>query len=76
MVNGDYYRGLMGIRRMDKYKWMGRYILCGLALVLWWITKQVTGEMPPEFLTGLVGTAWGVLFVSREKEKANAQKAV
>lgn len=59
---------------MDKHKWTGRYVLCGLALVLWWITFRVTGEMPPEFLTGLVGTAWTVLFVSREKEKVNAQK--
>lgn len=61
---------------MDKYKWTGRFVLCGLALVLWVVTYWMIKEMPPEFFTGLVGTAWAVLFVSREKEKANAQKAV
>jgi len=59
---------------MDDMKWMGRYVLAGLALTYWCITFWGTGELPPPFLTGLVATAWGVLFVSREKEKAKAQK--
>ena len=61
---------------MNDLKWMGRYALAGIALTFWCITFWGTGELPPSFLTGLVGTAWGVLFVSREKEKANAQKAL
>jgi len=62
---------------MEELKWMGRYILAGIALVLWVITYWSTGEPPPMFLTGLVATAWGTLFVSREKEKAaNAKKTL
>ena len=60
---------------MDELKWMVRPILAGLALVFWCISFWGTGEPPPTFLTGLVATAWSVLFVSREKEKANAQKS-
>lgn len=56
-------------------KWMGRFILCGLALTFWAITFWTTGELPPMFLTGLVGTAWGTLFISREKEKAREVKS-
>ena len=59
---------------MEDLKWMGRYVLAGIALVLWAITFWSTGELPPMFLTSLVATAWGILFVSREKEKANARK--
>ena len=59
---------------MEDLKWTGRYVLCGLALTFWVITFWITSELPPAFFTGLVGTAWGVLFVSREKEKANAQR--
>lgn len=58
---------------MEELKWMVRPILAGLALILWAITFWSTGELPPMFLTGLVATAWSVLFVSREKEKANAR---
>jgi len=59
---------------MDKYKWTGRYVLAGLALTFWAVTFWATGELPPVFLSGLVGTAWGVLFASREREKASVQK--
>ena len=54
---------------MDDLKWLARPILAGIALVIWAITFWGTDEMPPAFLTGLVATAWGVLFVSREVEK-------
>ena len=61
---------------MEEFKWIGRYVLAGLALTYWVIIFANTGELPPMFLTGLVGTAWGTLFISREKEKANAKKVV
>jgi len=54
---------------MDDLRWLARPILAGIALVIWAITLWGTGELPPAFLTGLVATAWGVLFVSREVEK-------
>lgn len=61
---------------MNELKWLARPILAGLALTFWAITFWGTGEMPPAFLTSLVVTAWSVVFVSREKEKANAQKSL
>ena len=54
---------------MDDLKWLARPILAGIALVIWAITLWGSGETPPDFLTGLVATAWGVLFVSREVDK-------
>ena len=49
-------------------KWTGRFVLCGIALICWVITYWERGAVP-EFLTGLVGSAWGCLFISREVEK-------
>jgi len=50
-------------------KWVARPILAGIALTYWIITFWGTGQLPPEFLTYLVASAWGVVFVSREVEK-------
>ena len=50
-------------------KWLGRYVLAGVALTYWAITLWTTGQLPPEFLTYLTATAWGWGFVSREVEK-------
>lgn len=61
---------------MNEIKWIYRPFLAGLALVLWVITLWGTGEMPPEFLTGLVATAWATLFISREREKIANGKSV
>ena len=55
---------------MDDMKWIARPILAGIALLCWVVIFCGTGELPPAFLTGLVATAWGCLFVSREKEKS------
>lgn len=54
---------------MNDLKWLARPVLAGISLIIWAITLWGSGEMPPAFLTGLVSTAWGVLFVSREVEK-------
>jgi len=55
-------------------KWLARPVLAGIALVIWGVTYWGTGELPPTFLTGLVGTAWGAVFVSREVEKKREVK--
>ena len=60
---------------MNDLKWICRPFLAGLALVLWVVTYWGTSELPPEFLTGLVGTAWVWVFASREKEKQDVAKA-
>jgi len=54
---------------MEELRWMARPILAAIAVILWSITLWSSGETPPEFLTGLVATAWGFLFVSREVDK-------
>jgi len=54
---------------MEDMKWMARPILAGISLIIWGVTFWGTGELPPTFLTGLVATAWGAVFVSREVEK-------
>jgi len=59
---------------LDDIKWIARPFLAGLALTFWFIILMETGELPPVFLTGLVATAWGWIFVSREKDKADARK--
>lgn len=50
-------------------KWLARPILAAISLIIWAITYWGSGELPPAFLTGLVATAWGAVFVSREVEK-------
>lgn len=57
-------------------KWIGRYALAGIALVIWAITYWGTGELPPTFMTVLTSTAWGWVFTSREKEKTAARKKI
>lgn len=61
---------------MEDLKWIARPFLAGIALTYWAVTFWTTGELPPVFLTGLVATAWGCLFISREKEKADVRKVV
>lgn len=60
---------------MDDIKWAYRPFLAGLALTYCFLGWVSTGETPPVWLLSLTITAWGWVFVSREKEKADAQKA-
>ena len=54
---------------MNDLRWIYRPFLAGLVLTYWVITFWGTNEPPPTFLTGLVATAWGWVFASREKGK-------
>ena len=63
-------------RMLNDLTWLYSPILAGIALTYWVITFWGTGNLPPTFLTGLVATAWGWVFASREKEKADARKAL
>ena len=54
---------------MEEIRWLARPVLAMAALIIWAVTLWTGGETPPDFLTGLVATAWGALFISREVDK-------